>query len=238
MSLLAASNPQALWYLTRGFGLADLVLLSLSVVLGVSQVNRFTSAGRPRFFYAGLHKSASLMALLLLVVHVASAVADPFAPISLVDAVVPFVGVYRPIWLGLGALAGDLLLALALTSLVRDRIGYRAWRSLHWAAYACWPVALVHGLGTGSDSRIGWVQVLYAVCALAVALAVGWRLTSRFAPVPSSRRLALASLGTVVAVVVVVWAATGPARPGWAKRSGTPSYLLGTSKSGHQGGSG
>ena len=69
----------------------------------------------------------------------------------LVDVVVPFVGAYRPFWLGLGALALDLLAALIVTSLLRARIGLRAWRAVHWVAYACWPVALVHGLGTGSD---------------------------------------------------------------------------------------
>ena len=58
------------------------------------------------------------------------------------NAVVPFQTDYRPLWLGLGTVASDLLVALALTSLVRRRLGYRAWRGLHWLAYACWPVAL------------------------------------------------------------------------------------------------
>ena len=53
-------------------------------------------------------------------------------------------------WLGLGALAFDLLVALVVTSLLRRRLGLRAWRAVHWLAYACWPVALVHGWGTGT----------------------------------------------------------------------------------------
>ena len=79
---------------------------------------------------------------------------------------------YRPLWLGLGALALDLLIALVVTSLVRARLGLRAWRAVHWVAYACWPVALLHGLGTGTDASAPWLQALAALCAGAVAAAV------------------------------------------------------------------
>ena len=103
-------------------------------------------------------------------------VADGFAPIGLKDAVVPFTSPYRPFWLGLGAVAFDLLLALTATSLLRVRIGLRTWRALHWLAYAAWPIALVHSLGTGSDARVGWFELLGAACTLAVAAAVLRRL--------------------------------------------------------------
>ena len=55
------------------------------------------------------------------------------------------------------------------------RIGAGTWRAVHWLAYASWPVALVHSLGTGSDARVGWLQALAAGCTGAVALAVLWR---------------------------------------------------------------
>ena len=114
---------------------------------------------------AGLHRNLTLLALVFVAAHVVTTVADGFAPIGLLDAVVPFVSPYRPIWLGLGAVAFDLLLALVVTSLLRARIGYRSWRVVHWLAYAAWPVALVHALGTGSDARIGWFALLGFGCA-------------------------------------------------------------------------
>jgi len=65
--------------------------------------------------------------------------------------------VYHPFWLGLGAAAFGLLLALLATSLLRTRISPRLWRAVHWAAYACWPIALVRGFGIGAgDTRSGW----------------------------------------------------------------------------------
>ena len=56
-------------------------------------------------------------------------------------------------WLGLGAVSFDLLLAVLITSVLRRRLGYRSWRAVHWLAYASWPVAVIHGIGTGTDDR-------------------------------------------------------------------------------------
>jgi methionine sulfoxide reductase heme-binding subunit len=149
--VLGTSSP-ALWYLTRGTGVISLVLLTLSVVLGVTEVVRFASAGWPRFVLAALHRNAALLATAFVAAHVLTSVVDSYAPIRIVDVFVPFVGAYRPIWLGLGALAFDLLFALVITSLLRERLGYRTWRAVHWTAYACWPVAFLHGLAT-PDTR-------------------------------------------------------------------------------------
>jgi sulfoxide reductase heme-binding subunit YedZ len=224
--LLATSDPRALWYLTRGFGLVALVLLSVSVALGVAELTRFTRPGLPRFVVAGLHRNASLLAVILLAVHIATAVADPFAPISVADVFIPFVGTYRPLWLGLGALGSDLLVALVVTSLIRQRIGLRTWRAVHWCAYACWPVAVVHGLGTGSDTRLGWVQLLYVGCVALVVVAVGWRLATSRAAVSGGRRLVAGAGALLIVGTVSVWTADGPLRAGWARRAGTPPALL------------
>ena len=123
-------------------------------------VSRFSSPRWPRFVLDSLHRNVSLLAVAFLLVHILTAVLDSFAPISLTDAIVPFGGSYRPFWLGLGAVAFDLLLAVALTSIVRRRLGYGAWRATHWLAYACWPIALLHGLGTGSDVKSTWLLAL------------------------------------------------------------------------------
>jgi sulfoxide reductase heme-binding subunit YedZ len=69
-------------------------------------------------------------------------------------------------------------------SLVRARIGPRIWRGVHWLAYAAWPIALLHGIGSGSDAGTGWLLALVVGCVSAVAAAVGWRIAPRFAEVP------------------------------------------------------
>jgi sulfoxide reductase heme-binding subunit YedZ len=69
----------------------------------------------------------------------------------------------------------DLLIALVVTSLVRGRLGYRTWRRLHWLAYACWPVAVAHGLGIGTDRSVGWVIALTLACMGCVCAVAAWR---------------------------------------------------------------
>jgi sulfoxide reductase heme-binding subunit YedZ len=221
------TNSKAMWYLTRGTGLVALLLLTLTLVLGITQAVRYARPGLPRMVVSGLHRNASLVAVALVAVHVITAVLDTFAPISIVNAFIPFTGTYRPLWLGFGALAFDLMLALIVTSLLRDRLGLRAWRIVHWAAYACWPVALAHGLGTGTDTHLGWVLFLYVLAALTVLGALGWRLATDWSPAAAGRRSAGLLVAGVVAVGLAVFTVVGPLRHGWAKRAGTPVALLG-----------
>jgi sulfoxide reductase heme-binding subunit YedZ len=143
----------ALWYFARGSGLVSLVLLTIVVALGIGARSGRPAFGLPRFAVSLPHRNAALLAVTLLAGHVLSLLLDPYAQLRVVDLVVPFVGGYRPFWLGLGTLAFDLVLALVATSLLWDRLGARAWRAVHWLAYLCWPIALLHGLQTGAASR-------------------------------------------------------------------------------------
>jgi hypothetical protein len=213
----------AMWYLTRGSGAVALVLLTASMCLGIASSIRWRGPRFLRFTVAALHRNLTLLAVVFLGVHIVTAVADSYAPIGWKDAVVPFLSPYRPLWLGVGALACDLVIALVVTSLLRARIGVRAWRLTHWLAYACWPLAFVHSLGTGSDPRTGWFQVLAAVSLGSVLLAVGFRLAR--ARGDGGRRLALGAAAAAVALLAVVWYRGGPGAPGWAARAGTPSSL-------------
>ena len=217
-------SPKLLWFLTRGSGVVSLILLTAVVVLGVAGATRWRSVRWPRFVVAGLHRNLTLLALVFIALHVITTVTDGYAPISIVSAVLPFTSAYRPLWLGLGAVAFDLLLALTITSLLRLRIGYRAWRALHWLAYASWPIALVHALGTGSDARMSWLQLVAAVCATAVAAAALWRVAGdRARP---SLRFAGALGAVAVPLAIGVFYLWGPDQPGWAARAGTPASLL------------
>jgi DMSO/TMAO reductase YedYZ heme-binding membrane subunit len=213
------------WYLTRASGAVALILLTLALVVGVAAIGRVATRRWPRFAVDGLHRTSSMLALAFLALHIVTAVLDSFAPISLVDAVVPFAGTYRPLWLGLGATAFDLLLAVAVTSALRVRLGHRTWRAVHWLAYAAWPVAIVHGLGTGSDVRQGWMVAVYAGCAGAVAITVMIRLGLGW---PDHLRWRLAGVGALagLGLGMALWLPHGPLGPHWARRAGTPAKLL------------
>jgi predicted ferric reductase len=224
--VLAVSGGSAYWYLTRSTGAVALLLLTIAMALGVVDVRRWSTPQWPRFVVDSLHRNVSLLALVFLALHVLTSVLDGFAPISLLDAFVPFAGAYRPLWLGLGAVALDLLLAVALTSLLRQRLGYASWRAVHWLTYASWPIALLHGFGTGSDAASAWLLALSIACAAIVLVAVLARALAGWPEHPGRRSAALGGAGAF-SLFLLLWLPAGPLGSEWARRSGTPSSLLG-----------
>jgi sulfoxide reductase heme-binding subunit YedZ len=159
----------------------SLALLTAVVVLGILAAVRWRTPAWPRFVTAGLHRNLALLAVVFLALHVATAVVDPFTALGWKAAVLPFSSSYRTFWLGLGVVAVDLLAAIVITSLVRFWLGHRAWRAVHWIAYACWPIALAHGLGTGSDSGRPWLLAIEVGSAALVLAAILVRLAARAA---------------------------------------------------------
>jgi sulfoxide reductase heme-binding subunit YedZ len=105
-----------LWFATRATGAVALVLLTLTVALGIAGAGRLAAPGAPRIITAGLHRNLSLLVVALVAVHVLTTVADGYVPVSLASTVIPFSSPYRRLWLGLGSVALDLLLAVGVTS--------------------------------------------------------------------------------------------------------------------------
>ena len=179
MSAAAAfSGSQALWFVSRASGLALLAAFSAAVVLGVAARLGSASKRWSRLALGELHRTLALFSVSFLGLHVATAISDPYVTIGWAATVLPFASPYRTAAIGLGALAVDLGGAVLMTSLARQRLGYRGWRVVHWLAYLAWPVAFVHSITAGNDLRIWWVALVEEGCALAVATAMVARLLS------------------------------------------------------------
>ncbi len=231
---LVVTSSTPLWYTTRATGLVAMVLLTAAMAAGLLSSVRFEQRNWPRFVTLGMHRNLSLLALAFTVLHVLTTVLDNFVSIPVVDAFIPFIGTYRPFWLGLGAVAFDLMLALIGTSLVRTRMGLRSWRLVHWTAYACWPIAVIHGLGTGTDTPVRWVLALTAACVLVIVVLTLWRLALSW-----PQRPGWVTAGIVLVVLAVVaggaWLRAGPLAPNWSLRSGTHSSQSRAASSGPTG---
>ena len=190
--MTAITHGTALWYASRATGVVSLLLLTLVVILGIAVNRQGRLPGLPSFAVTGLHRSLSLLSVLFIGAHIATAVIDPYVSIRVAAVVIPFVSAYQPFWLGLGAVAVDLTAALIITSLARARMPRRAWRGIHWLAYAAWPVAFVHGIGASPDLRSGGLRLVAIACALAVGGAGLWRVAQRTRAVPRAERAAVA----------------------------------------------
>ena len=185
------NSSTALWYTSRATGVVALLLLTAVMLLGLLVTRQGRLPGLPRFAVSGLHRNLSLLAVAFVVVHVVAAVADGYVKIPLTAAVIPLASSYERFWLTLGAVSLDLMLAAAVTSLLRRHLSRRAWRAVHLTAYLSWPVAWFHSVFAGGDLRHGPLFLLAIACAVAVLGAAAWRVVAAAGDVPRAERVGL-----------------------------------------------
>lgn len=168
------------WFTARGAGLSTLLLLSMSTALGAVMTGRGTATGRVIWHY--VHRITASLGLGILLLHVATILADPYADVGWKGAIIPVTAGYRPTWVGLGTMAVYTCVLVAAVGFVRGRFastpkGSTLWRRLHSLAYLGWGMAMWHGFLSGSDSGVAWVRWLYIVCGAGVLSALTVRFT-------------------------------------------------------------
>lgn len=172
-------NTQILWYASRATGAVSLVLLTAAMLLGILTAGRKGSRHLPRAAVLRLHRSLSITSLAFLALHIATAIADGYVNLNYWDVILPFRAAWDPLWVGLGTVALDLMLAIGITSALRRHLSAFAWRAVHLSAYAMWPIALVHGFGiSGGDGTSKWMIVTDIVCITTLLVASTFRLLS------------------------------------------------------------
>ena len=183
------NSSTALWYTSRATGVVSLLLLTAVMLLGLLVTRQGRLPGLPRFAVSGLHRNLSLLATAFVAVHVLSAVTDGYVNIPVTAAVVPLTSPYERLWLGIGAVSFDLMLAAVVTSLLRRHLSRRVWLAVHLTAYLSWPVAWVHSVYASGDLQQGALLGLAVGCAVVVAGAAGWRLAAAARDVPRAQRV-------------------------------------------------
>ena len=202
------SNPVD-WYAARAAGIAAYLLLTVVVALGVAMAGR--APGRrwkrwPMFAVEDVHRAGGLLVGSFIALHVGAIAIDSFLPFSLSQLAIPLTSHYRPVWTALGIVAAELLLALAITNRYRGRMPRRWWRAAHYANFAVWIAATLHGLGSGTDRGAPWMIATFALAAAAVASAVTWRVGERRGIPAALRPLSLAFAAAGAAAVVALLA--------------------------------
>jgi DMSO/TMAO reductase YedYZ heme-binding membrane subunit len=183
------NSSTALWYTSRATGVVALLLLTAAMLLGLLVTRQGRLPGLPRFAVGGLHRNLSLLATAFVAVHVIAAVTDGYVNIPITAAVIPLASPYERIWLAIGAVSFDLMLAAVVTSLLRRHLSRRAWRAVHLTAYLSWPVAWLHSVFSSGDLRHGALFVLAIACAIVVIAAALWRVSLAGRDVPRAERV-------------------------------------------------
>ncbi|MFI2432134.1 ferric reductase-like transmembrane domain-containing protein [Streptomyces sp. NPDC018693] len=184
-------------FLNFGAGVLSLVCLTCSVIWGLVAQDRMILSTRQRITGQAVHRVTAVASIAFLLVHIVTKLALEHT--SWIAAVIPF-GLLlsdddkftgTAFLVGLGTLAGMLMIFVGITGALRNRFASPApvaarWRAMHMLAYPAWCAALIHGLYAGRPAKT-FFMVSYELCVVAVAAA----LALRGAPRPLKRKLAV-----------------------------------------------
>lgn len=158
------------WYFARSAGIVAYLLLSSSVLLGVLMAGRQPFAW-PRFAIEEVHRFLAILTGVFIALHGGTLLLDRVVPISLGQELVPFTSPYRPLAVGLGVCAMELIAAVGITNALRSRIPYGTWRKLHYLTLPAWLLASLHVVLAGTDAHDPWFAALAAGSVAAVVIA-------------------------------------------------------------------
>ncbi len=167
------------WLLSRSAGVVALVLVSASVLIGLTLAAGLGGPPARRRVLVALHEQAAVTGLAAIGLHGAALLGDPWLKPSLAGITVPFVLGYRPVFTGMGIIGGYLAAILGLSFYARRRIGARRWRNLHRATPVVYVLGLVHTLGAGTDAGAPWLRALLLATAIPAAGLLVARLTKQ-----------------------------------------------------------
>jgi sulfoxide reductase heme-binding subunit YedZ len=193
------SSDVVLWELIRASGLVAYVLLSLAVAVGIAVRVRGLDWLLKRAWVFESHQVTSVLALAFTGLHVVLLLGNRHVPFGAWEILVPGASSWRPFASALGTIGLYLLALLVFSSYVRSLIGQKAWRAIHYSAFLGWIVALVHGIGAGSDSTVAWVQYLYLATGVLVGFLTIFRILEGL-PAPLPRRPASNPAASLIVV--------------------------------------
>lgn len=186
---LLGPDPKAYWYLARSAGLVGYLLLWLSVAFGLLVTNRLARLWPGGPAAVDLHQFASLVGVSYGVFHALILLGDRYLNYSLPQLLIPFASAdYRRVEVALGQLALYLMAAVTFSFYIRQRLGYRMWRLLHYASFGVYSLVLVHGLLAGTDTSALPVQAMYLATGTTVLFLTFYRVLMTLGrPRPATR---------------------------------------------------
>ena len=168
-----------MWYLARGAGITAFAALSVATGVGAFSARRSSRPSSAQFerrvVWQYVHRAAALTGVGMLMIHIATLLADSYAHVGWLGAVVPLSSGYRPVAVTLGLLSMYCIIAVAVTGILRSRFAVsqrasRWWRRIHLLSYAAWAMSALHFLTSGSDAGTWWARsVLVSGCAIVLA---------------------------------------------------------------------
>ncbi|HEX7059522.1 MAG TPA: hypothetical protein VF176_06690 [Solirubrobacterales bacterium] len=171
-----ALHEHGWWLASRASGLLALVLVTISVGIGLAMAGKvMRRPGLSRWLLA-IHEQTALAGLVAIAVHGITLLGDSWLHPGVTGITVPFAMAYRPIWTGLGIVAGYMAMLLGLSFYVRKWVGARFWRKAHRATIVVYLLGVVHALGAGTDASSEWLRWWLLATGVPIAALFAYRL--------------------------------------------------------------
>jgi sulfoxide reductase heme-binding subunit YedZ len=174
-----------IWYIARAGGVVAYLLLTLTVCIGIGLAGRARVPGFPRFAVNDLHRFAGILTGTFIAIHVGAILLDSYVHFTIPQVLVPLTSSYRDVAVAFGIVAAELLIALAVTNRLRNKLPQRIWRRAHYLNFAVWALATTHGITAGTDNTAIWLLAMYAVAIATVGGLAWWRFAEPASAGPS-----------------------------------------------------
>lgn len=170
---ITATTP---WHFSRAAGTVAYLLLAGSTLWGLLLSTKIIKESVPAVLSLAMHNTLSWLAVAFTGLHALALLLDSYYTYTLADLTIPFIGPYRPGWVGLGILSLYLMLLTSLSFRFRKRLGQKRWRQLHYTTFAVYLLVTVHGAMAGTDSGNLGMQFIYWGSGLLVLFLTNYRL--------------------------------------------------------------
>ena len=173
---MGTPSQQVFWFASRAFGIIAVIMLGVSVTVGLAMSGKLMRRPGLPAKLKRFHESATLVTLGLIATHAGLLLFDSYLKPGLAGIAVPFTLAYRPLFTGLGIIAGWLAAILGLSFYVRKRIGVKTWRFMHRFTIVIYLLALIHVTGSGTDARSPWMIAMLTALTAPIAFAFTYRI--------------------------------------------------------------
>lgn len=161
------------WLASRSAAIVAFLLITTAVLLGLLMASKLARRPGLNRKLMKVHEQIALAALVAIGLHGVLLLGDAWLKPGITGITIPFTLEYRPLWTGMGIVAGYLALLLGPTYYWRRKIGTKRWRQIHRTTVVVFVLAVAHSLGSGTDGASTWFRLMvFGSAALVLALVI------------------------------------------------------------------
>lgn len=153
-------NEQVWWYIARSGGIVAWALVTLAVCWGLFLSTKAAAKATQPKPLLNLHRFLGGLSITFTAIHLFGLIMDSYIHFGWMEILIPWTSEWQPTAVAWGVIAFYLLLAVEITSLLKQKIPQPVWRQIHRMSFGLYIFATVHGIQAGTDTGNAWYQMV------------------------------------------------------------------------------